>query len=227
MQTPKSNGLWIAVGDIHDDVGNFANIPELARADGIIVSGDLTITGGPRQAEKVLAAISAAGLPILAQIGNMDRPEVSDWLNETGVNLHRHIRELTPEIAIFGIGGSTFTPFATPSEFPESSFAAWLDEMWPKARKYRRAILVSHNPPKNTLCDDIGKGVHVGSEAVREFIEENQPDLCICGHIHEARAVDHIGRTVIVNPGQLNEGGYVVVSVDGGQLTAELCEVAA
>lgn len=225
MQTQKSNGLWIAVGDIHDDVGNFANIPELAEADGIIISGDLTITGGARQAEKVFNAIAATGLPVLAQIGNMDRPEVGEWLSENGVNLHRQVRELAPGIAIFGIGGSTFTPFGTPSEFPESSFAAWLEAMWPAARKYPRAILVSHNPPKNTLCDDIGNGVHVGSEAVREFIEENQPDLCICGHIHEARAVDQIGRTVIVNPGQLNEGGYVVARMNDGQLSAELCEV--
>ena len=226
MQTPKSGGLWIAVGDIHDDATNFARIPELAQADGIIITGDLTVNGGARQAQRIFEDISGAGVPVFAQIGNMDRPEVNEWLNETGANLHRHVVELAPDTAIFGIGGSTFTPFGTPSEFPESSFAAWLDEMWPAARKYQRAILVSHNPPKNTLCDVIGSGAHVGSEAVREFIEENQPDLCICGHIHESMAVDQIGRTVIVNPGQLCDGGYVVVRMLDGQLSAELCEVA-
>lgn len=224
MQTQNSGGLWIAVGDIHDDVGNFAKIPELASADGIIITGDLTNTGGPRQGEKVLEAIRAQGLPVYAQIGNMDRPEVDAWLNEIGINLHRHLRGLGPDLAVFGIGGSTFTPMSTPSEFPESSFATWLDEMWPAARKYSRAILVSHNPPRDTLCDDIGGGVHVGSTAVREFIEEHQPDICLCGHIHEGRAVDRIGRTVIVNPGQLSEGGYAVLRLHDGQLSAELCE---
>ena len=29
-----------------------------------------------------------------------------------------------------GLGGSTFTPFGTPSEFPESRFADWLEHMW-------------------------------------------------------------------------------------------------
>lgn len=225
MQTQKSDRLWLAVGDIHDDPGNFAKIPELAGVDGIIISGDLTNTGGARQAEKIFSIIRQTGLPVFAQIGNMDRPEVNDWLNEIGVNLHRHVRELGNEVAIFGIGGSTFTPFSTPSEFPESAFATWLDEMWPAARKFPHAILVSHTPPKNTRCDDIGKNMHVGSEAVREFIEERQPDLCICGHIHEGRAIDQLGKTVIVNPGQLNEGGYVVVRLKDGSLSAELCEV--
>ena len=37
--------LWIAVGDIHDEPERFAKIPELSQADGIIVTGDLTIKG--------------------------------------------------------------------------------------------------------------------------------------------------------------------------------------
>ena len=47
----EQDHLWIAVGDIHDEPGLFARIPELAQADGIIVTGDLTITGGVKQAE--------------------------------------------------------------------------------------------------------------------------------------------------------------------------------
>ena len=43
----EQDHLWIAVGDIHDEPGLFARIPELAQADGIIVTGDLTITGRP------------------------------------------------------------------------------------------------------------------------------------------------------------------------------------
>ena len=47
----EQDHLWIAVGDIHDEPGLFARIPELAQADGIIVTGDLTITAsGPRSA---------------------------------------------------------------------------------------------------------------------------------------------------------------------------------
>lgn len=216
---------WIVVGDIHDDPGNFAKIPELKKADGIIVTGDLTMLGGPQKARLILEQLGRSGKPVLAQIGNMDKPDVNDWLSEAGMNLHDTVRELAPDVAVFGIGGSTATPFATPSEFPESAYATWLNEMWPTARNSKHTILVSHNPPKNTVCDDLGHGVHVGSEAVREFIEENQPSLCLCGHIHEAKGEDQLGRTKVINPGQLNQGGYIVLQLQDGKLTAELREV--
>lgn len=214
--------LWVVVGDIHDAPENVARIPELAQADGIIVTGDLTITGGVRQAEQVMDALAAPGLPVWAQIGNMDRPEVDAWLSGLGRNLHTRVVELAPGVAAMGVGGSTFTPFGTPSEFPESAFAAWLDAAWRNAREYPHVILVSHNPPKDTACDEIPGGVHVGSTAVREFIEEAQPEICLCGHIHEARAVDRLGRTVIANPGALAQGGYLVLRMNDGCLSVEL-----
>ena len=172
---PKQDYLWIAVGDIHDDAACFARIPELAQADGIIVTGDLTITGGAKQAELVMDVLWRHCPVVWAQIGNMDRPEVDAWLSEKGCNLHTRVQELTPDIALFGVGGSTFTPFGTPSEFPEASFAEWLNACWQRARVYPHTILVSHNPPKDTACDVIPGDVHVGSTAVREFLEEAQP----------------------------------------------------
>lgn len=152
----------------------------------------------------------------------MDRPEVDEWLSGLGCNLHTQVHELTPDTAIFGIGASTFTPFGTPSEFPESTFAGWLENSWQKARKYPHTVLVSHNPPKDSACDVIPGNIHVGSTAVREFLEEAQPDVCLCGHIHEARAVDRVGRTIVVNPGALAQGGYVLLRSSGGKLSVEL-----
>lgn len=218
--------LWVVVGDIHDHAGNFTRIPELAEAAGVIISGDLTNLGGAAQARQVLDTIGQK-LPVLAQIGNMDKAEVGEWLTASGVNIHGQVRQLTPEIAIFGIGGSTPTPFATPSEFAESAYSQWLADMWPQAQKYQHTVLISHNPPKNTPCDDIGGDVHVGSGAVRDFIEEHKPDLCVCGHIHEGKAVTQIGPTTVINPGQLADGGYVVMRLEDGKLTAELRQVAA
>jgi len=68
-------------------------------------------------------------------------------------------------------------------------------------------IFVLHSPPKGTRCDMISAAVHVGSRAIRAFIERHQPPLVLSGHIHESPRVsnawrDAIGRTVVVNPGQ-------------------------
>ncbi len=222
-QTTARDLLWVAVGDIHEDTALFSRIPELAEAGGIIVTGDLTNFGGIAEAEAVLNSLRACGVPVFAQIGNMDKPEVDAWLSGQGINLHTHVRELTPEILMFGVGGSTITPFNTPSEFPESAYTTWLDACRQRARAYRHTVLVSHNPPKDTACDALPNGAHVGSTAVREFIEKTQPDICLCGHIHEGRSEDRIGRTVIVNPGPLVMGGYVAVCMRAGELSARLC----
>jgi Icc-related predicted phosphoesterase len=54
----------------------------------------------------------------------------------------------------------------------------------------------------------------VGSTVVRAFVEREQPQLVLCGHIHESRGTDEIGRTQIVNPGPVAAGHYAVVDVD-------------
>lgn len=68
-------------------------------------------------------------------------------------------------------------------------------------------VFVLHSPPRDTHCDGIGGGLHVGSRAIRTFVERVQPPLVLSGHIHEAPRVsssfrDTVGRTVVVNPGQ-------------------------
>ena len=215
---------WLAIGDVHDDgMEALAAIPELAGADGLIITGDITNVGGVREATRVLNAARMRVPVVAAQIGNMDRAEVAELLSREGINIHAAARLLAPGLAAIGVGGSTPTPFGTPSEFPEADYAAWLDACWPEAKKLAdQVLLVSHNPPKNTRCDVIGAGMHVGSEAVRAFIEKHQPAVCLCGHIHEARATDAIGATQVINPGNFSAGGYVVLSYAQGRLAADL-----
>lgn len=69
------------------------------------------------------------------------------------------------------------------------------------------AVLVTHSPPRDTKCDLTASRIHVGSRAIREFVEQHQPRLVLSGHIHESPRVstafqDTVGRTVVVNPGQ-------------------------
>lgn len=68
-------------------------------------------------------------------------------------------------------------------------------------------LFILHSPPRSTACDMIGAGKHVGSRAIRAFIERHQPPLILSGHIHESPRVsnsyrDTIGETLVVNPGQ-------------------------
>jgi len=80
-------------------------------------------------------------------------------------------------------------------------------ELEPLAPAAAAMVLVTHSPPRSTNCDAIQSREHVGSRAVRSFVERHQPPLVLSGHIHESPRVtgshrDAIGRSVIVNPGQ-------------------------
>ena len=225
---------WIVFGDVHDDLSGLGGIPELAGAEGIIVTGDITFAGGVKKAEKVMEAIAASVPRVYAQVGNMDKPEVTGWLEERGWNLHAKGRTLFPGVVAVGVGTSPPTPFNTPGEYPEEQLMEWMEAGLAEGKKLlagqeslfpdagERIVLVSHAPPYGTACDRLGNGTPVGSSAVREFIEKHRPALCLCGHIHESRGTDYLGAAHILNPGPLSEGGYVILSLEGADRAAQL-----
>jgi Icc-related predicted phosphoesterase len=76
-----------------------------------------------------------------------------------------------------------------------------------------RAVLLFHTPPYQTkldraaldgkMVDHVPLDVHVGSIAVRRFIETRQPRLTLHGHVHESARLtgswqDRIGRTLML-----------------------------
>ncbi len=218
----NKNPFWIGIGDIHEQVMNVRFIPELANASGVIVSGDLTNRGRKASAEKILGEISRINPVVYAQIGNMDFKEVDDYLEERGVNIHARGLDLGQGVGLMGVGYSNPTPFGTPGEVSDEQIGLWLNQAYEQVRELPHLLLVAHNPPFKTATDKVRGGVSVGSRAVRAFIEAVQPEVCLTGHIHEARAVDTIGRTVIINPGQLVAGGYALIRLTDSGLEAEL-----
>jgi Icc-related predicted phosphoesterase len=69
-----------------------------------------------------------------------------------------------------------------------------------------RTIYVCHTPPANTPLDQMPREKHVGSKALRAFVEQHAPPLTLHGHIHEApqlsgRYATRLGATWCVNPG--------------------------
>ena len=211
----------IAFGDIHMDPGNVAGIPGITTADQLIITGDITNFGSSQEAEVVLTRLQELNSSILAVAGNLDQPEVASYLVDRELSLHA--RGITiAGLGIIGLGGSNYTPFQTPYEFSEQEIAAFLASGFAQVRDARNFILVSHPPPLRTETDRLANGKHVGSAAVRKFIEEKQPILCLTGHIHESRGQDHIGRTSILNPGMVKDGGYIEILYENGELSATL-----
>jgi len=86
----------------------------------------------------------------------------------------------------------------------------------PVPKSYQKAVYVMHAPPFQTNLDVLYDGRSVGSRAIRQFIEKNQPYLTLHGHIHEAPSRsgsywDKIGNTVCINPGQATKDLHAVI----------------
>ncbi len=223
----------IALGDIHMSTTAIESIPGVREADLIILNGDLTNYGGIEETRQVLDTVMQVNRNVLAQYGNLDRPEVNDYLEKLGINIHAQARLIQGKVCIIGVGGSNFTPFHTPSEFTENNIQELASQAFQQGIEFTRlaeplhnnkipVILVSHVPPLKTSVDKLRSGKHVGSSAIRSVIERFQPELCICGHIHEAKGKDMIENTAIYNPGMLRMGGWITVKIEQSQLKVTL-----
>lgn len=103
----------------------------------------------------------------------------------------------------------------------------------------QRAICLFHSPPHKTLLDrapldgkmvdHVPVDVHVGSIAIRRFIEDRQPLVTLHGHVHESARLtgawhDRIGRTEMYSAA--HDGPELAVVFfdpqDPGEATREL-----
>ena len=216
----------ISFGDVHEDTNNLIKIKsELENADLIVISGDLTNYHGKSEARKVLESIKRYNKRLLVQYGNLDQPDVNEYLTGEGINLHGN-GYIFEDIGIFGCGGSSPTPFNTPSEISETDIKKYLTDGYSKVKDAKWKIMVCHTPPKDTAIDVIRSGMHVGSQTVRDFVLKYKPHVCLSGHIHESRGKDKVGDTIVLNAGMCRDGWYIEVVIDKGVLSAMLKSVA-
>ncbi|MFP4045537.1 MAG: metallophosphoesterase [Candidatus Aenigmatarchaeota archaeon] len=79
----------------------------------------------------------------------------------------------------------------------------------------KNLIIGTHEPPHRAR-DEIHSGQRVGVPEFREIIEEKQPLLWLCGHIHEAEGVSMLGDTKVINASAYKGSiGYSVEVEDG------------
>jgi Icc-related predicted phosphoesterase len=179
--------------------------------DCLILAGDLTNFGPISTAENLFEKIKSIGIPTLAVPGNCDPKPILKVLDKYNVNLHGKCRKIY-DIELAGFGGSNLTPFHTPFELSEEEIKEGLSKL--PCAESDKLVLVTHTPPFNTKVDLTFQNLHAGSKSIREFTEKRQPALLVCGHVHEARDIDSIGRTIVVNAGPLSRGHAAEAIID-------------
>jgi Icc-related predicted phosphoesterase len=205
----------LALSDIHGAYGKMMEIVSSTPADVIVIAGDLTTFGSPSEAENAIGQLQQVGKPLLVVAGNMDPTPLDELFFRLGVSINGR-GVVVDQVGFVGVSGSPLSPLNTPNEITEDEIAARAEKGWKDIANAKIKIFVPHAPPMNTALDLIHSGSHVGSVAVREFIERHQPHVVICGHIHESRGKDEMGTTQIINCGPVGSGYYGVIIVGEG-----------
>lgn len=82
-----------------------------------------------------------------------------------------------------------------------------------------KSVYVTHMPPCGMELDRVYRVADgVGSKAIYDFLEKYQPRLSLHGHIHESPEISgrwhaKLGRTICIQPGQLDEFTYVTIDL--------------
>jgi Icc-related predicted phosphoesterase len=187
----------LAFSDLHCDLDQAAKLVEMAaEADVVIGAGDFaSVHSGLEQTIGALAEIETPSVLVPGNNETADalREAADAW--EAATVLHGEGATVAGA-EFFGLGaGIPVTPWEWSFDLDDESAAAML------APCPAGAIMVLHSPPKGH-CDSGGDGIHFGSPALRRAIEEKQPRLAVCGHIHESWGCEsEIGATPVRNLG--------------------------
>lgn len=167
-------------------------------ADYYFAAGDMVTWA--RGFEKVGPVLTRRAGKLFLLPGNHESVnDIDRCCREYGItNFHGQTLQLQ-DYWIVGLGYSSPTPFHTPGEYSEREIAERLSAF----AGLQPLILICHCPPRDTPLDQIRPGLHAGSSAVAQFIQQQQPRYFFCGHIHEAEgACIRLGATAAMNVGK-------------------------
>lgn len=211
---------WLILSDIHGDRAALeAVLGEAGPVDLAVLAGDLTDFGDAVEARSILAPLHGRGLPLVSVSGNCDRDGVRLLLESSGISVEGRSRELLG-FRFAGAGGGLhrhgMTPYEPGEEELEAILLAALESADAGAggrAPAERLVVVTHSPPNGTAIDRRGAR-HVGSHSLRSLLGSRAPLLWISGHIHEARGLDRVGASILLNPGSVHEGRYALAELD-------------
>lgn len=218
---------FLVISDLHGNLEVLDKMDEVFKqADGVIFAGDFAKFGNEETGLPALEKLCSRHDTIFSVIGNCDNPSFIEEIEKRDISVEKQL-VMYEGLAFAGSGGGSKFTGTTPNEKSEEELMADFKIITEQGeQEWNNLIAVSHNPPKNTDCDKISGGVHVGSELFTQFIEQYKPLAVVTGHIHESAGICKVGDTTVINPGALLEekyawlevakenGGWKVVSVE-------------
>lgn len=188
----------LACGDIHGDqrlAEKLAQRAEAENVDLVVLCGDLSSNG--TDTDNIIGPFVKRNRKVIFVPGNHESIATADFLAELygAFNLHGYSIK-HKDIGFFGCGGANVGPVFKLSE--EEIFNV-LKKAHSGLKDVSKKIMVSHVHPSYSNMEKFSKLVP-GSHGVKRAIEEFQPDILLCGHVHEAEGLEEmIGKTKVIN----------------------------
>jgi Icc-related predicted phosphoesterase len=208
-----------ALGDLHVQVDQQLPLRELfteisGAADVLVLCGDLTDTGQPREAEILKDSLRACSIPVIGVLGNHDYEcgrveEVKDILKDAGMQLLDGQSCEVKEVGFVGVKGfvggfgrrmlGAFGEPAIKTFVQESLAEAMHLENAMRTVRTKRSVVVLHYAP---IVDTVeGEPLEIfpflGSSRLGETIDRFKVNFVVHGHAHRGK---YEGRTPAGTP---------------------------
>lgn len=199
MVQKKHKTRILAIGDLHGDTGLVKKIAKMAKdekVDLVILPGDLTWL--EKSTKNLIGPFIKENKKVLIMPGNHETMATIDFLTQVypnTKNIHGvGIKE--NDLGIFGVGYADAGPFS----IDDKKVAEALEKGYAQIKNMKKKIMVTHSHHAGSKAEFTG---FPGSKAIRKAIEKFQPDLALCGHVHEAEGIEEkIGKTRLINVGR-------------------------
>ena len=225
---PATEGIVriAAAGDVHAREGMEEQLRESfealrGRADLVLLAGDLTTCGDPKEARVLAGACSGLEIPVIAVLGNHDwhldrADEISAVLSDAGVAVLDRASTIVEAAGLrIGVAGAKgFVGGFPGSHLPDFGepalrmvYAEATAEVKGIARGLQeistcelRIVLLHYSPSEETLVGEPeGIWAFLGTDRMAAPIREHEPDLVLHGHAHVGSLEGSIGSVPVYN----------------------------
>lgn len=184
-----------AFGDTHGDFFVLEYNKKTAKEAHIVAClGDVSVFS--QNIEDIIPHLATVHEDILLIHGNHEDPSDLEELSESHKSIEFCHKKISKREGFTFVcyGGDGFSRM-------DEEFETFINSI-KKSLDPKKTIFILHGPPHNTVMDMPFENHHSGSLSYRKVIEDIQPLLVLCGHIHEGEhLIDTIGKTLILNPG--------------------------
>ena len=188
----------LACSDIHGDqrlAEKLAQKAEAENVDLVVLCGDLSNDG--TDTDNIIGAFVKRNKKVIFVPGNHESIATADFLAELygAHNIHGYSIK-HKDIGFFGCGGANIGPIL---KLEEEEIFQVLKKAYSGMGTVRKKIMVSHVHPKDSKMERFSNFV-TGSHGIKKAIEYFQPDILLCGHVHEAEGLEEMmGNTKVIN----------------------------